>query len=347
MRWLRTTLSSVLVIASLFLATTVPAAEVDFGYFYDQLSLYGEWTQHESFGWVWTPGDVLADWSPYTHGHWQWTDEGNVWIADEEWGAIPAHYGRWAFDPDSGWFWIPGTVWAPAWVCWRNGGGFVGWAPLPPAIGFSVSAGFAFEGFGFDDIDESFWAFVPEGAIFEPEVERVIVVRGRNRFILRQTQNLTRYEIERGHVVDRSLSEEHLKRWTGRVPPQARIEETAANERGRREELHGDRLTVFRPLVSAKPLPAGPRNRPIAERKTFPGGFDAEQEHVRARQQLEHDQLDLLHRKDLEGAPGNRDTLHYRHQEERMRLEDQHNREIRRLIQRYPQGEKGRGGPLY
>jgi hypothetical protein len=27
---------------------------------------------------------------------------------------------------------VPGIEWAPAWVSWRVGGGYVGWAPLPP-----------------------------------------------------------------------------------------------------------------------------------------------------------------------------------------------------------------------
>ena len=40
--------------------------------------------------------------------------------------------GYWAWD-GRGWVWVPGTVWAPAWVSWRYGGGYVGWAPLPPA----------------------------------------------------------------------------------------------------------------------------------------------------------------------------------------------------------------------
>lgn len=31
-----------------------------------------------------------------------------------------------------GWVWVPGVEWAPAWVSWRVGGGYIGWAPLPP-----------------------------------------------------------------------------------------------------------------------------------------------------------------------------------------------------------------------
>ena len=32
----------------------------------------------------------------------------------------------------TGWVWVPGYTWAPAWVSWRYGDGYAGWAPLPP-----------------------------------------------------------------------------------------------------------------------------------------------------------------------------------------------------------------------
>src|SRR2546426_4578479 len=31
-----------------------------------------------------------------------------------------------------GWAWIPGEEWGPAFVQWRHGGDYVGWAPMPP-----------------------------------------------------------------------------------------------------------------------------------------------------------------------------------------------------------------------
>ncbi len=43
------------------------------------------------------------------------------------------HYGGWDFDPQFGWYWMPQIQWAPAWVSWREGGGYVGWAPLGPS----------------------------------------------------------------------------------------------------------------------------------------------------------------------------------------------------------------------
>ena len=51
---------------------------------------------------------------------------------EANWGWVVYHYGRWAFEPGIGWFWVPGEEWAPAWVNWRYGDEYVGWAPLPP-----------------------------------------------------------------------------------------------------------------------------------------------------------------------------------------------------------------------
>jgi len=44
--------------------------------------------------------------------------------------------------PGLGWVWVPGYEWAPAWVSWRYGDEYVGWAPLPPAAVWISSVGF-------------------------------------------------------------------------------------------------------------------------------------------------------------------------------------------------------------
>lgn len=60
------------------------------------------------------------------------TEYGWTWVSDWDWGWAPFHFGRWAVMTGLGWGWVPGTQWGPAWVSWRAGGGFVGWAALPP-----------------------------------------------------------------------------------------------------------------------------------------------------------------------------------------------------------------------
>ena len=100
------------------------------------LSPYGAWRQNPRFGDVWVPANVPRGWRPYEYGHWVYTDEwGWYWVSDpneDDWGWIAFHYGRWAYQSGWGWFWVPGDEWAPAWVDWRYGGDYIGWAPLPP-----------------------------------------------------------------------------------------------------------------------------------------------------------------------------------------------------------------------
>ncbi|MFA7227139.1 MAG: DUF6600 domain-containing protein, partial [Dysgonamonadaceae bacterium] len=104
--------------------------EISFGVFYQALAPYGRWINNREYGHVWIP-NVGKNFRPYvTNGYWVMTNYGNTWVSDFEWGWGPFHYGRWYYDDIYGWAWIPGYEWAPAWVVWRNGGGFYGWAPL-------------------------------------------------------------------------------------------------------------------------------------------------------------------------------------------------------------------------
>jgi hypothetical protein len=97
-----------------------------------ELSWNGEWIDTPEYGRVWRPTRVGDQWQPYMYGRWVATDAGWAWVSDEPFGWAVYHYGRWAFSPDVGWFWVPGRVWAPAWVVWSWGGGYAGWCPLGP-----------------------------------------------------------------------------------------------------------------------------------------------------------------------------------------------------------------------
>jgi hypothetical protein len=103
--------------------------------FEEPLQRYGSWTDDERYGRIWIPSVVVvgSDFTPYyTGGHWVLSEYGWTWVSDWSWGWAPFHYGRWVVVADGGWGWVPGRVWGPAWVAWRSGGGYVGWAPLPP-----------------------------------------------------------------------------------------------------------------------------------------------------------------------------------------------------------------------
>lgn len=188
-------------------------------YFHDQLAPYGQWVERDGYGVVWVP-QVQAGWRPYTTGHWLYTDQGWAWVADEPWGWAAFHYGRWYYDSEIGWAWVPGTVWAPAWVAWRHGGGYLGWAPLGPAVGFSFGVGLDFGGVV---ISPGFYTFVGERDILAPRVSTVIVSTTRNVTIVNNTTNITNYTVVNGRIVNSGVSADTIARVTGRPVPRVTV----------------------------------------------------------------------------------------------------------------------------
>ena len=153
-----------------------------------ELDSYGSWIYVSSHGgWAWRPY-VSVGWRPYYHGSWVYGPSGClVWVSDESWGWVPYHYGRWAYDPGYGWFWMPGSGYAPAWVYWMYGSGYVGWAPAgwwdcyKPYYNWCYRpysrAGLDF-GFGFfgrvrvHDVDLRPWTFIEPNGLTSRRVDR-------------------------------------------------------------------------------------------------------------------------------------------------------------------------------
>jgi hypothetical protein len=159
-------------------------AEADF---YQPLGDYGTWVEVAPYGRCWHP--VAIDdpdaWRPYCDGHWEWTDCGWYWVSDEPWAWACYHYGRWVYHPRHAWIWVPATEWGPAWVCWREGGGYVGWAPLPPSVGFHgeiIRAEHV-------RIQPSLFVFVGVGHFHERVQPRRVIVN--NTTIINKTVNIT------------------------------------------------------------------------------------------------------------------------------------------------------------
>ncbi|HXO41727.1 MAG TPA: DUF6600 domain-containing protein, partial [Thermoanaerobaculia bacterium] len=194
-------------------------------YFHQRLSPFGRWETHASYGEVWRPR-VAAGWRPYTTGHWVYTDYGWTWAADESWGWAPFHYGRWYQDASLGWGWVPGNVWAPAWVDWRNGGGYVGWAALPPEAGFSVGVGVSFG--GFDLNSSSHYCFVPERSILEPRLGTFLVSPTRNAEFLRGSSSIQGIGVVNGRVFNQGMSVQRIEQLRGSAVPRVRVANQAA-----------------------------------------------------------------------------------------------------------------------
>jgi hypothetical protein len=198
-----------------------PEAVASTQYFHEQLQPYGRWVSREGADDVWVP-NVERGWRPYTTGHWAYTDQGWAWVADEPWGWAAFHYGRWDYDPELGWAWTPGNVWAPAWVAWRSGGGYLGWAPLPSSVGFTDEEGL---GLGAAVLTAGFFTFVAEQNILAPRVTTVILPSTRNVIIVENTTNITRYAVSDHRVFNRGIDVHQIEKVTGRPVRPVRIAE--------------------------------------------------------------------------------------------------------------------------
>jgi hypothetical protein len=135
-----------------------------------ELDAYGSWQRHPTYGAVWVPA-VDAGWRPYYRGYWATRPVGNVWVSYDAWGYAPYHYGRWEYLPGYGWSWMPGGLYAPAWVSWGYYGSNVGWSPIgwynyPCGWNISLSFG-AFHG--------SYWNFVPYNHFYHRHVNTVLI----------------------------------------------------------------------------------------------------------------------------------------------------------------------------
>lgn len=152
------------------------ASEVTLDGFKRVLSPHGRWVSTPEYGLVWIP-TVDPLWRPYTYGEWAYTSAGWTFISYDSWGWAPFHYGRWVYKRRLGWCWIPGYQWAPAWVTWRYGGGYVAWAPLGPA-GVRVSY----------YSTPSLWIAVQTGFFGRPLVRRHFVPTRRIGVVFRTTK---------------------------------------------------------------------------------------------------------------------------------------------------------------
>ncbi|MDQ0637214.1 hypothetical protein QF042_000779 [Pedobacter sp. W3I1] len=148
--------------------------------FYDELSPYGTWIQDPQYGYVWRPDVDQNEFRPYyTNGRWAMTEYGNTWVSNYDWGWAPFHYGRWVINSYRQWIWLPDTNWGPAWVDWRSGDGYYGWAPMAPSININLSFGRRYS------VPEFCWNFIPQRNIYINVFPRYDY--GRNNVYIRNT----------------------------------------------------------------------------------------------------------------------------------------------------------------
>ncbi|MGD1020119.1 MAG: DUF6600 domain-containing protein [Verrucomicrobiia bacterium] len=229
-----------------------PEPTVNFDYFQQQLSPYGSWINVPGYGQCWQPYGLPYGWRPYyDNGYWVYTDAGLYWQSSYAWGAIPFHYGRWAYVGGYGWIWAPAYEYAPAWVFWRHSGDYVGWAPLPYGAVF-VDGGWGWHGhryaadfdFGFG---ASFFIFVGGGHLWEHDYHHY-TLRGEEFHRVFAASAINRFQRDdHGRFIPEGLDRGHLERMTGHPVVVARHEDVRAREREALRVDHEQRVTHGEP----------------------------------------------------------------------------------------------------
>ena len=242
------------------------AADVSIDFIYDNLS-GGNWIDVEGYGYGWQPDLAVSDpnWRPYSDGYWAYTDYGWTWVSYEDFGWATYHYGRWANLADYGWVWIPGEDldWGPAWVSWRTGGDYVGWAPLPPRgpgvvyegqpIGVNVDVTF--------DIGPEYYNFCDVRFIGEPVLRDRIFPPVQNITYITNTVNVTNIYVQNNVVYNYGPDYAVVNRYSSRPIQRLTIErQTATNlttavKSGTFTKVQGNKLMVAAPQRLAKAAP--------------------------------------------------------------------------------------------
>jgi hypothetical protein len=250
------------------LALVLPAlpqarADVSIDFFYNNLS-GGNWIEVGDYGYGWQPDVATSDpnWRPYADGYWAYTDVGWAWVSYEDFGWATYHYGRWASLADYGWVWFPGSdlEWGPAWVSWRTGGDYVGWAPLPPRgpgiayaggpIGGRVDIEF--------DIGPAYYNFIDARFIGEPVLRDRIFPYSQNVTYIENTVNVTNITVQNNVVYNYGPDYNTLSSYSSRpiqrlkIERQASADLSAAAKTGALTKVQGDKLMVGAPQKFSK-----------------------------------------------------------------------------------------------
>ncbi|RZK55955.1 MAG: hypothetical protein EOO87_06635 [Pedobacter sp.] len=248
----------------LFAGTTQTAKaqqdDVSLQSFYDELSPYGTWIQDPQYGYVWRPDVDQDEFRPYyTNGRWAMTEYGNTWVSNYDWGWAPFHYGRWVYNRYNNWVWLPDTVWGPAWVSWRSGGGNYGWAPLGPSISIGINIGR-----GGYRVPDMCWNFIPYGNIYSNSYPRYDY--GRNRVYINNTVIINNTYVRNNRTYYTGPRAEEVRRATNQ---NVTVYNVNRNTRPGASRIDNNSVNIYSPRATR-----GNDNRNAAPRNAVQGNIN-------------------------------------------------------------------------
>lgn len=227
----------------------------DYDVFYTRLSSEeGSWVEAGNYGYCFRPR-VSGDWRPYRDGHWVWTDHGWYWDSNERFAWATYHYGRWVNIGGTGWCWVPGNQWAPAWVSWREGDQYVGWAPLPPEAEGSEHRSISSWSDSYYDIGPAAYAFIRYSHWHKPSYAQYIEPPERNVQIISGTKNVTNIVTNNNVINNFGPPVQTVATKSHQNIQQVKLALNPATDPNANygQTLKGDQLNVMAPSATLKP----------------------------------------------------------------------------------------------
>jgi hypothetical protein len=259
-------LLAVAILALVFPALRQAEARTDISidFFYDNLGDGGNWIEAGDYGYCWQPSVAVSNtnWRPYSDGYWAYTDVGWTWVSYEDFGWATYHYGRWMRLRGRGWVWVPGREWGPAWVSWRTGGDYVGWAPLPPRRAGDIYVDFSPINSRVDidfDIGPAYYNFIDVRYIGEPVLRERIFAADQNVTYVSRTVNVTNITYTNSTVYNHGPDYNTMSRYSTRpiqkltLQRDVNADPLAAAQSKSLMKVQGDKLVIAAPQQFQKP----------------------------------------------------------------------------------------------
>jgi probable HAF family extracellular repeat protein len=228
--------------------------EGNYDVFYTKLSSEeGSWVEAGQYGYCFRPR-VSGDWRPYRDGHWVWTDRGWYWESNERFAWATYHYGRWVDIGGTGWCWIPGNQWAPAWVSWRESDENVGWAPLPPEADVTVNHSISSWPDSYYGIGPAAYVFISYAHWHEPSYAQYVKPSEQNVQFISESKNVTNIVTNNNVINNFGPPVQTVETKTNQNIQQVKLSLSPATDPHARygQTLHGNQLNVVAPSATLK-----------------------------------------------------------------------------------------------
>jgi hypothetical protein len=249
---------------------------------------------------VWRPAIELAsqmikgnenqEYTPYNNGQWVNTDAGWYFQANTPQEDLTSHYGRWAQDPNLGWVWVPGKVWSPAWVEWRENDDYVAWAPIPPGTYIQNDAVIV------NTFNENRFTVVEKRFFIEPSVYkyRYQYVENKNKIMIKEMTKTDGIMIKNKTVINKGPEVSVIEEKSGKKIAQVKIKKT-----GKKDETGyaQDVISVYTPEFKKE---AEVKKEPVSKPEKCVSYKDAKKITKEEKEELkEKDKLEKKEEKEL------------------------------------------------